>query len=155
MQQEAHGRSLTRERAECDRVLDRAAELAGQVDDDYAWGNAARRTPRYLDVQRATCYGRLGLHKEAVTLWATTLAEQPSTSQRDVGVFKARFTVALAASGEAERAVEMAGQVVRLIGETGSARMRTALAGVRTAMRPWARTSHGRSMSEMLAAVKP
>jgi hypothetical protein len=64
-------------------------------------------------------------------------------------VFQARFATVLAASGEAERAVTVAGAVVGLIRETGSARMKTALLGVRSAMRPWARTGYGRQMGEM------
>ncbi|GAA4219418.1 tetratricopeptide (TPR) repeat protein [Streptosporangium album] len=153
LQQEAHGRSLMGNRRECERSLDEAANLTDAIDDDFAWGNAARRTPQYLSIQRATCYGRLGLHGEAAALWESALERQPSQSQRDVGVFQARFATALAASGEAERAVATAGNVVRLIRETGSARMKTALLGIRPAMRPWARTSHGRQVSEMLKAI--
>ncbi|MBG0818610.1 hypothetical protein [Planomonospora sp. ID82291] len=153
MQQRAHGRSLMRDRAGCDRSLEEAAHLTDAIDDDFAWGNAARRTPRYLDVQRATCYGRLGLHAEAAQLWDSALARQPSTSQRDVGVFRARFATALAATGESGQAVAVAGDVVRLIGETGSARMKTALLGIRSAMKPWARTPHGRQMGEMLRTI--
>jgi hypothetical protein len=58
MSRPAHGHSLTGERAECDRILDGAARLAAQVDDEHVWGNACHRTPGWFEVQRATCYAR-------------------------------------------------------------------------------------------------
>lgn len=65
MQQQAHGASLTGDRTAVDHLLDQADGLLGRVDDDLPWGNACRRTPGYLEVQRATCYGRLGLGRLA------------------------------------------------------------------------------------------
>jgi hypothetical protein len=56
----AHGYSLKNNRDECDRLLDQAAELLDQVDDEYPWGSCLR-TPGYLEIQRTTCYGRMGL----------------------------------------------------------------------------------------------
>lgn len=47
------------DRTEADRLLDAAETLTERVD-DYPWGNACRRTPAYVQVQRATCYGRTG-----------------------------------------------------------------------------------------------
>ncbi|MER6172975.1 hypothetical protein [Streptosporangium sp. NPDC001681] len=35
-----------------DRLLDRAAELVDQVDDEHPWGNACRRTRGYSEVQQ-------------------------------------------------------------------------------------------------------
>ncbi|MEU9613684.1 hypothetical protein AB0D56_19310 [Streptomyces sp. NPDC048209] len=65
MQQQAHGASLAGERCSVDQLLDEAVRLLPRIDDDLPWGNACRRTPGYLEVQRATCYGRLGLDAEA------------------------------------------------------------------------------------------
>src|SRR5262249_11417602 len=89
LQQAAHGMSRTGAedaRRECDRFLDEAEASLADVDDDYPWGGACR-TPRYLDVQRATCYGRLGLAAEALGLWEQIIPEMPASSRRDIGVF--------------------------------------------------------------------
>jgi tetratricopeptide (TPR) repeat protein len=60
LERAAHGYSLKNNRDECDRLLDQAAELLDQVDDEYPWGSCLR-TPGYLEIQRTTCYGRMGL----------------------------------------------------------------------------------------------
>ncbi|MEV7959434.1 hypothetical protein [Streptomyces sp. NPDC088141] len=86
MQQQAHGASLTGERHMVDQLIDQADRLLPRVDDDLPWGNACRRTPGYLEVQRATCYGRLGLEEEAGALWSQVLAIVPTTARRDRGV---------------------------------------------------------------------
>ncbi|MFB7183982.1 Twin-arginine translocation pathway signal [Streptomyces sp. NPDC056230] len=85
MQQQAHGASLTGERHMVDQLIDQAGRLLPRVDDDLPWGNACRRTPGYLEVQRATCYGRLGLGAEAGALWSQVLAIVPTTARRDRG----------------------------------------------------------------------
>lgn len=74
MQPQAHCASLTGERGLVDQLIDRADRLLPCVDGDLPWGNACRRTPGYLEVQRATCYGRLGLGAEAGALWSRVLA---------------------------------------------------------------------------------
>ncbi|MFD0297172.1 hypothetical protein ACFWJS_11365 [Streptomyces sp. NPDC127061] len=74
MQRQAYCASLTGERGLVDQLIDRADRLLPRVDGDPPWGNACRRTPGYLEVQRATCYGRLGLGAEAGALWSRVLA---------------------------------------------------------------------------------
>nr|WP_319207271.1 hypothetical protein [Streptomyces sp. ME02-8801-2C] len=71
------------------------------------WGNACRRTPGYLEVQRATCYGRLGLGEEAVSLWDQVLEIVPGTARRDRGVYMARHATAAAGAGEPDHALEI------------------------------------------------
>ncbi|MFF8932318.1 Twin-arginine translocation pathway signal [Streptomyces longwoodensis] len=153
MQQQAHGASLTRERGAVDRLLDEAGALLGRVDDDLPWGNACRRTPGYLEVQRATCYGRLGLGAEAVSLWSQVLDVVPQTARRDRGVYLARHATAAAGAGEPEQAVEIARTVAEIAVETRSARMRRELATLQRAMRPWHDAPVGRDLTEALAPV--
>ncbi|GAA3897915.1 hypothetical protein GCM10022244_05300 [Streptomyces gulbargensis] len=107
MQQQAHGASLLRDRAAVDRLIDGADRLLPQVDDDLPWGNACRRTPGYLKVQCATCYGRLGLGAEASDLWDQVLAAVPGTARRDRGIYMARHATAAASAREPEQAVEI------------------------------------------------
>jgi hypothetical protein len=153
MQQQAHGASLTGDRTAVDRLLDQADALLGRVDDDLPWGNACRRTPGYLEVQRATCYGRLGLGAEAVSLWEQVLGIVPETARRDRGVYLARYATAAAGAGEPDQALEIARTVVGIAVETRSERMRRELATLQRAMRPWQDAPVGQDLAEVLAPV--
>jgi hypothetical protein len=119
----AHGTSLTHDRDAVGRLIDEADGLLARVDDDLPWGNACRRTPGYLEVQRATCYGRLGLGVEAVSLWGQVLDVVPETARRDRGVYLARHATAAAGAGEPDQALEIARAVADIAVETRSARM--------------------------------
>ncbi|MGA5097638.1 Twin-arginine translocation pathway signal [Streptomyces lavendulocolor] len=153
MQQQAHGASLIGDRAAVDRLLDRAGGLLSRVDDDLPWGNACRRTPGYLEVQRATCYGRLGLGSDAAGLWAQILAQIPQTARRDMGVYLARYATAAAGAREPDQALEIARAVVQIAIETRSARMVRELAALERAMRPWHDAPVGRDLMDVLAPV--
>jgi hypothetical protein len=137
MQQQAHGASLTGDRNAVDRLIDEAGALLVRVDDDLPWGNACRRTPGYLEVQRATCYGRLGLGARASSLWSEVLRAVPETARRDRGVYLARHATAAAVAGEPDQALELARPAAEIAAETGSARMRTELEHLERVMRPW------------------
>ncbi|MFC9261305.1 Twin-arginine translocation pathway signal [Streptomyces hydrogenans] len=153
MQQQAHGASLLRDRIAVDRLIDDADRLLPQVNDDLPWGNACRRTPGYLEVQRATCYGRLGLGTEASNLWEQVLAAVPATARRDRGVYMAQHATAAATAREPEQAVRIAREVVDIAMETRSARMRRELVTLERAMRPWHDAPVGRALTEVLAPV--
>lgn len=153
MQQQAHGASLVGERRAVDQLLDQADRLLPRVDDDLPWGNACRRTPGYLEVQRATCYGRLGLGVEASSLWAQVLDGVPETARRDRGVYLARQATAAAAAQEPDQAVEIARTAATIALETRSARMRGELVTLEQAMRPWQDAPVGRDLTEVLAPV--
>ncbi|MET9880990.1 Twin-arginine translocation pathway signal [Actinacidiphila glaucinigra] len=153
LQQQAHGASLTGDRTAVDRLIDEASYIVGRVDDDLPWGNACRRTPGYLEVQRATCYGRLGLGREAGDLWTQVLDGVPTTARRDRGVYMARQATAAAAAQDPEQAVEIAREVATVAVETGSARMRRELRTLEQVMRPWHDAPVGRDLTEVLATV--
>ncbi|WP_338495624.1 Twin-arginine translocation pathway signal [Streptomyces sp. SJL17-4] len=153
MQQQAHGASLLRDRDTVDRLIDEAGRILPRVDDDLPWGNACRRTPGYLEVQRATCYGRLGLGAEASGLWSQVLEVVPATARRDRGVYMARHATAAATAREPEQAVEIARDVAVIAVETGSARMRRELTALERAMQPWQDAPVGRDLAEALAPV--
>ena len=153
MQQQAHGASLTGDRGSVDLLIDQADELLGRVDDDLPWGNACRRTPGYLEVQRATCYGRLGLGAEAGALWTQVLDVVPETARRDRGVYLARQATAAAIARDPDQAVDIARRVAGIAVETGSARMRRELVTLERAMRPWHDAPVGRDLVEVLAPV--
>jgi hypothetical protein len=153
MQQQAHGASLTGDRGVVDLLIDQAHGLLARVDDDLPWGNACRRTPGYLEIQRATCYGRLGLGAEAASLWDQVLEVVPETARRDRGVYLARHATAAAAAGEPDQALEIARSVAAIAVETRSARMRRELVTLQQSMRPWQDAPVGQELEEVLAPV--
>lgn len=153
LQQQAHGASLIGDRDAVDVLIDRADGLLSSVDDDLPWGNACRRTPGYLEVQRATCYGRLGLGVEAGALWSQVLTIVPETARRDRGVYMARQATAAAAAQEPDQALEIARTVATIAVETRSARMRRELITLEQAMRPWHDAPVGRDLAEVLELV--
>ncbi|MEU3916430.1 Twin-arginine translocation pathway signal [Streptomyces sp. NPDC029721] len=153
LQQQAHGASLTGDRAAVDQLIDTAGSLLPRVDDDLPWGNACRRTPAYLEVQRATCYGRLGLGREADALWAQVLDVVPTTARRDRGVYLARHATSAATAQEPDHAVEIAREAVAIAIETRSARMMRELRTLERVMRPWHDAPVGRDLTEILAPV--
>lgn len=126
---QAHGCTMlpSGDRDTVDRLLDRAADLVDQVDDDYLWGNACRRTGGYIDVQRATAYLRLGAYQAAADLWDRLLGEAPQSVRRDNAVFWTRWAGALAAVPEPERVVQIAAAAAPIVESTGSARLRREL----------------------------
>ena len=155
LQQAAHGMSLVpgdSSADECGRLLDEAAGLVDTIDDDYPWGGNSR-TPRYVDVQRATIRTRLGRAREAMAAWEQVIPDIPRSSRRDLGVYRARQAQALAGTGEPEQAVAIAGEIVPLVAQTGSARMRAELAGLRRSMRPWRTQPPGQALEEVLAGI--
>ncbi|MFE0761402.1 Twin-arginine translocation pathway signal [Streptomyces smyrnaeus] len=153
LQQQAHGASLTRDRRGVDTLIDQATGLLRHVEDDLPWGNACRRTPNYLEVQRATCYGRLGLGREANSLWEQVLSEVPGTARRDRGVYLARQATAAATAQEPDQAVEIAREAAQIAVDTGSVRMRRELETLQGAMRPWHDAPIGQELAEVLTAV--
>lgn len=154
LQQQAHGSALVGDRAAVDRLIDEAGVLLPRVDDDLPWGNACRRTPHYLEVQRATCYGRMGLGREAGALWSQVLGELPETARRDRGgVYLARQATAAATVRDPDQAVELAREAAEIAVDTGSARMRRELRALQRAMRPWHDAPIGRGLAEVLASA--
>ena len=151
LQQGAHGASLTGDRSEVDKLLAQASRLVGRVQDDLPWGNAVRRTPGYLEVQRATCYGRLGLYREASDLWEEVIAPASGVGRRDTGVWLARHATACAKAKAPDQAAEIGSRAAQIAVETGSARMRKELGVLSAAMRPWQDAPVGRELAEALA----
>jgi transcriptional regulator with XRE-family HTH domain len=152
LQQQAHGASLLGDRHQADALLDEAGQLVDRVDVEV-WGTACQRTPHYVEVQRATCYGRLGLAAEADRVWQQIIPAAPATARRDIGVWTARQAVASAALREPERAVELARQAAAVVLETGSARARQELAAVARSMSPWETEHVGQDLADVLAPL--
>jgi transcriptional regulator with XRE-family HTH domain len=152
LQQQAHGASLLGDRRQVDALLDAAGHLIDQVDVEV-WGTACLRTPHYVEVQRATCYGRLGLASEALRVWQQIIPAAPSNARRDIGVWMARQATLSASLREPEQTVELARHAVKVALETGSARVRRELATTEVTMTPWQAEPVGQDFAEVLAPI--
>jgi transcriptional regulator with XRE-family HTH domain len=156
LQHEAQGFAMLKDRAEADRLMDTAETLTERVDDDYPWGNACRRTPAYVQVQRATCYGRTGRPADAAdaaALWDQIQAAMPEAQRRDNAVFHVRQAAVLAVLPDPERVTSIAAGAAGLVQETGSARLRRELLALRGPARGWAHTPAGRELGEIIASI--
>ncbi len=151
----AHGHSMlpVKDKDLVDRLLDQAAELVDRVDDEHPWGNACRRTPGYITIQRATAYGRMGVYREAAALWDQILDTAPASARRDNGVFWARQAAALAAMPEPERAVQIATTAAAIVGNTGSARLRQEMKAIPRRATAWRNTASGRELIEIISGI--
>lgn len=156
LQHEAQGHAMLGDRATADRLLDDAVSLIGRIDDEHPWGNSCRRTPHYVVVQRATCYGRTGNARDAVdaaALWDEIMDSMPESARRDNAVFRARQSAVLARVPDPERAVWAATEAAEAIKITGSARLRSELKGLAAHARTWAHTSAGRELRALVGSV--
>jgi transcriptional regulator with XRE-family HTH domain len=156
IQHAAHGHAMLGDRASTDRLLDDASALAVRVDDEHLWGNACRRTLHYVEVQRATCYGRTGSRQDAADaagLWDQILDTMPDSARRDNAVFRARQAAALAAVPEPDRAVAAAAQAATAVMPTGSARLVRELKAIPRQASAWTHTRAGRELRTIVASV--
>jgi hypothetical protein len=152
LQQQAHGASLLGDRREVDVLLDEAARLIGQVDVEQ-WGTACLRTPAYVEVQRATCYGRLGDAADADRLWTQIIPASPPISRRDVGVWSARHARVKASMGDPEHALDLARTAAVITMETRSARGANELLGLARDMRTWHDAPVGQALADVLTPI--
>jgi hypothetical protein len=156
LQHQAQGHAMLGDRATADRLLDDAATLTSHVDDDQPWGNACRRTPHYVEVQRATCYGRTGRAADAAdaaALWDQFMDQMPETARRDNAVFHARQAAALAVVPDPERTVSLAAEAAACVQVTGSARLRRELRAITRRASIWSQTPAGRQLRDIVASV--
>jgi hypothetical protein len=156
LQHQAQGHAMLGDRPSADRLLDRAAALVGRVDDEYLWGNSCRRTPHHVEVQRATSYGRTGRPEDAAdaaSLWDQIMDSMPESARRDNAVFRARQSAALAQVPDPDRAVWAAAEAASAVRATGSARLRREIKAIPKHAASWSRTSAGRELREIVAAV--
>jgi hypothetical protein len=150
LQQRAHGLTLAGgDGDEALRLLDEAEGFMGEADDGRPWGTAVN-SPRFIDVQRATVWTRLGDAREALALLDDLLPDIPAG--RDRGVFLARRALNLALSGEPDEAVAVARDVIPFARMTGSARMRRELGVLRDRMVPFPR--QGRELAEAMTGLR-
>ncbi|WP_157120282.1 helix-turn-helix domain-containing protein [Nocardia fusca] len=156
LQYEAQGHAMLGDRTRADCLLDEAAPLIDRIDDAHPWGNSCRRTLHYLEVQRATCYGRTGCAQDAsdaAALWDEIMESMPESARRDNAVFRARQSAVLSRVPDPDRAVWAAAEAAEAVRITGSARLRSELKGVARHAEAWIHTSAGRELRALVGAA--
>ncbi|MGI5190348.1 helix-turn-helix domain-containing protein [Promicromonospora sp. CA-289599] len=118
--QEAHAHALFGDQDACARALDRAFELAAVPAQER---DIARYcTPSYIEMEAAHCWVELGKPEKALGALQQGLAEWRPEFRRDLGLGLARFAVAHARTGQADDALDIATESIRIVSETGSVR---------------------------------
>lgn len=102
LQQEAHAYALDQNETACHNVLDQAQTLAASPDDpgDASKGHRSFCTHAYLEMQRGSCWLKLGRPAKATMSFDTALQLLPPVYRRDRGVALSGQAAAFAALGE-------------------------------------------------------
>ena len=137
LQQVAVGHALAGNEIACQRALDAAAQLAQRSQQEGDEGPGRYCTPAYVEIQRAATWIELGRPERAITLFENSLARLPSVHRRDRGVYLARLASAYALSGSPEVSVRKGWEAISVAQATGSRRINTELAQLRTRLTPW------------------
>jgi tetratricopeptide (TPR) repeat protein len=147
--------ALTGDLVQCRARLEDAKALVRSVDHGQEpswlyWLNEAR--PLFA---AGVCFDRLGRQDLALPEFSAALQALPPQQKRDRGEFLARKAAAHA-SGNApdpEQAASVAGEALRFVSETGSARNLSLLRGVAARLNKWADLPAVRGFNEQLDTV--
>lgn len=135
-QREAQGHALLGDEDACRRALDRGAELAGgtgpQGDGSPALGGT--HLPDLTAFVKAWCLQELGESEAAVALLDTGRESIAPYAVRARARHNARLALALAGTGQVERACEVAESVARDVMTTDSATVRSDVRQLRSAL---------------------
>jgi transcriptional regulator with XRE-family HTH domain len=120
LRQQAHGHALSGNSAACERAIDQALQQAadGQGETDLA----IYCTPSYVDMEAAHCWVELGQPERALVTLRQGLADWQPEFRRDLGLCLARLAVAHAKAGQADDALTVAQQSLRITATTHSQR---------------------------------
>jgi transcriptional regulator with XRE-family HTH domain len=131
VQQEARGHALAGDGDEADRKLDEAARLteyaAVHREDEPPW--IYFFSPDYLALQRGLAYVFLRRYAHAIESLSAGLADMPLEVRQSewVGWYLVRLASAHAHAGDVEQACSVAAEVLLIVSQTGSPRLRAQL----------------------------
>lgn len=149
-QQEAHGLALAGSEIGAQRCLD-DAHAALQVNGNGT-GPGRYCGPAYIELQRATCWLRLGQPARAIAVFERELAGLPEVHRRDRGVYLAQLAAAYAADRRPEEAARAAWEALTITRLTGSARGAAGIGQAWRALTPWHRHRPIDELGQAIAA---
>ena len=125
LQQMAHAYALDGDENACHNTIDKALVYAAVPDDpgDASHGHGSFCTPGYLEMQRGTCWLRLGNPAKAIASFDTAIGSMPAVYRRDCGMALSGQAAALAAAGEPEQAAVTASRALGIAQDSGSGRI--------------------------------
>ena len=125
LQQMAHAYALDGDENACHNTIDKALVYAAAPDDpgDASHGHGSFCTPGYLEMQRGTCWLRLGNPAKAIASFDTAIRSMPAVYRRDCGMALSGQAAALAAAGEPEQAAVTASRALGIAQDSGSGRI--------------------------------
>jgi hypothetical protein len=127
----AHGHALTGDGAAARRLYERARAALQGGGDPPAGAWMTFLDTAYIDASEACSLAALGDHAAAAAGFGSAIRGLRPGYHRDRGVYLAREARARAASGEHDRAADLAGRALAIGAETGSGRIFAELAAVR------------------------
>jgi len=137
IQQEAYGHALAGDERAAHELLDKALGKATLSDRNGDEGPGRYCIPSYIEIQRATCWLRLGSPKHAIELFDTELGKLPRVHRRDRGVYLARLGLAYAMDEQPERAAVLGREALETAKATGSGRIIEELRPLRSEIARW------------------
>ncbi len=150
-----YGYALCGRASESNRMFDKAREILTCLDEgvEPAWGPWLNES--YVEVHRARGLLLLGKHSIAADGFRTAIEQLPLSYHRDRGVYLARESIAYAAAGEPEQAVNVGMEALRIAELTGSARIINELIHLSSRLAPWIRVPCVADFEEAFRLVVP
>ncbi|MBQ0979977.1 hypothetical protein KBX34_18050, partial [Micromonospora sp. M61] len=120
-QREAQGHALAGNYEECSRALDRARDFLSRphIEEGPIIGTSTLSDP--VTLVTAWCLHDLGRPRESAELFEFALPQIPAHAHRARARYTARYSLALAAAGETERACHEVDQVLETLARANSA----------------------------------
>jgi tetratricopeptide (TPR) repeat protein len=137
-QQEAHAHAMDGAEGECQRLLDRAHDLAAEPTDpgDASNGHGSFCTAAYLEMQRGICWLMLARPDKALIALDAAIAALPPVYRRDRGVGLSQQAAAFAALGQPAEAAAAAVKALSIAQDSGSGRILRMIVPVAGALEP-------------------
>jgi transcriptional regulator with XRE-family HTH domain len=134
---EAQGHALAGEPSECMRALDRAATPPASPDDDETPTLGSTSVPDQLSLTTGWCLFDLGKPQASADVLDRAVGTIPATAKRAAARFGARRALAHAATGEVERACDIARDAIAATAATDSATVRLDLRRLARTLTRW------------------
>lgn len=151
----AHGYALAGQRTACLRSIDRAREIAGNLDSDPSSPWASWLDDSYIEVQHGRCLAILGQHDQAAAVFRQAIRDLPASYRRDKGVYLAREALAYAGARDPDQAAAVGMQAVAIAQDTQSGRIMGELAHVGDRLSRWSRLRPVAEFQDALSSVLP